>query len=141
MASDKTIGRIQAQIQRRAAHCLQHEIADPRASFVTITRVELSQDLTLAKIYYSVLGEESDISRVEHMLDHASGFIQRQVGSILRMRRIPTMRWIYDASIAEADRMERLIQDTLKRDAEIRGSHPEVELHPEAEGPGETAPE
>ncbi|HPF12834.1 MAG: 30S ribosome-binding factor RbfA [Planctomycetes bacterium] len=126
MASEKTIGRIQAQIQRRAAHCLQHEIADPRASFVTITKVELSPDLTQAKISYSVLGDETDLSKTQHMLDHAAGYIQRQVGSILRMRRIPNMRWVYDDSIAEAARLDRLIQETIERDAAIRGGRPGV---------------
>lgn len=124
MASEKTIGRIQAQIQRRAAHCLQHEIADPRAAFVTITKVELSSDLTQAKIFYSVLGDETEVSKTQHMLDHAAGFIQRRIGSILRMRRIPTCRWVYDDSILEAARIDQLIQDTLARDEQIRGAAP-----------------
>ncbi|MCA9001245.1 MAG: 30S ribosome-binding factor RbfA [Planctomycetes bacterium] len=121
MASEKTIGRIQAQIQRRAAHCLQHEVADPRASLITITRVELSSDLTHAKIWYSVLGDDTVNSKTQHMLDHAAGFIQRRVASVLRMRRVPRMDWIYDSSIADAARLDTLIQESLTRDAQIRG--------------------
>jgi ribosome-binding factor A len=121
MANDKTIGRIQAQIQRRAAHCLQHEVADPRASLITITRVELTTDLTHAKIMYSVLGDDAVNSKTQHMLNHAAGFIQRRVASILRMRRIPRMDWVYDSSIADAARLDTLIKSTLVEDAAIRG--------------------
>ncbi len=124
MANEKTIGRIQAQIQRRAAHCLQHEVADPRASLITITRVELTSDLTHAKIMYSVLGDDAVNNKTQHMLDHAAGFIQRRVASILRMRRIPRMDWVYDSSIADAARLDTLIKDTLVNDATIRGEEP-----------------
>lgn len=146
MANDKTIGRIQAQIQRRAAHCLQHEVADPRASLITITQVKLTNDLTHAKIMYSVLGDEGEDSKTQHMLDHAAGFIQRRVASILRMRRIPRMDWVYDSSIADAARIESLIKDTLAHDAEIRGEEeppqakPSVE-EPSVEEPGATEPD
>jgi ribosome-binding factor A len=121
MASEKTIGRIQAQIQRRAAHCLQHEVSDPRASLITITRVELSSDLTHAKIMYSVLGDDAVNSKTQHMLNHAAGFIQRRIASVLRMRRIPRMDWVYDSSIADAARLDMLIKSTLVDDAKIRG--------------------
>ncbi|MDF1839327.1 MAG: 30S ribosome-binding factor RbfA [Planctomycetota bacterium] len=124
MANEKTIGRIQAQIQRRAAHCLQHEVADPRASLITITRVELTSDLTHAKIMYSVLGDDAVNTKTQHMLDHAAGFIQRRIASVLRMRRIPRMDWVYDSSIADAARLDTLIKDTLVSDALIRGEEP-----------------
>ncbi len=135
MANEKTIGRIQAQIQRRAAHCLQHEVADPRASLITITQVKLTSDLTHAKIMYSVLGDEGEDSKTQHMLDHAAGFIQRRVASVLRMRRIPRMDWVYDSSIADAARMENLIKDTLAHDAEIRGEEEPAPEEPQAAEP------
>ena len=93
MANPRTIARVEAQIQRRAAHCLQAELADPRAGFVTITKVEASQDLSSASIHYSVLGSEADRSRVEHMLEEAGGFIQRRVASSLRLRNAPRLHW------------------------------------------------
>ncbi len=119
MANPRTIARISARIQERAAHCLQFEIRDPRASFVTVTRVETTNDLSLAKVFYSVLGDEGDRSKVEHMLEHATGFIQRQVTRVLRMRRAPALRFVYDDSIETAAAMDQLIREALERDRRI----------------------
>lgn len=119
MANPRTIARLEARIHERAAHCLQFEIRDPRASFVTITRVEVSPDLSLAKIHYSVLGDEGDRSKVEHMLEHATGFIQRQVVSVLHMRRAPTLRFLYDESIETAAALDELIREARERDRRI----------------------
>lgn len=127
MASPRTIARVEAQIQRRAAHCLQVELADPRAGFVTITKVEASQDLSSATIHYSVLGNEAERSKIEHMLEEAGGFIQRKVVSALRLKNAPRLSWRYDHSIAESARIDVLIREARKRDLEIRGDRPEPE--------------
>ncbi|TDJ66329.1 MAG: 30S ribosome-binding factor RbfA [Planctomycetota bacterium] len=119
MANPRTIARLEAQIQRRAAHCLMFEIADPRANFITITHVELAKDLSSGKIFYSVLGDESEHSKASHMLEHAAGFIQRQVATVLHVRNMPHLRWVYDDSIVEAARLDQVIKDARVRDREI----------------------
>ena len=119
MANPRTIARLEGLIKRRAAYCLQFELQDPRAGFITILRVELSKDLSVGKIYFSVLGDEQERSRVQHMLEHAAGFIQRQVGRVLHLRRVPHLRWIYDDTIAEAARLGDLIQEARARDRVI----------------------
>ncbi|MBL8862858.1 MAG: 30S ribosome-binding factor RbfA [Planctomycetes bacterium] len=116
MANPRTIARIAARIQERAAYCLQFELRDPRASFVTITGVDLSSDLSLAKVRYSVLGDEGDRSRAAHMLEHATGFVQRQVARVLHMRRTPALRFVYDDSIEHAAELDRLIRAARERD-------------------------
>ncbi len=134
MANPRTIARLEVQIQRRLAHCLQFELADPRASFITIVRVELNSDLSTAKAHYSVLGPESDRSKAKHMLNHANGFIRRQMGSILKTKSIPELRWVFDESIAGAEAMENLLEETKRRDAEIRGETvPEASAEPAPE--------
>ncbi|MCY2961486.1 MAG: 30S ribosome-binding factor RbfA [Planctomycetota bacterium] len=119
MANPRTIARLCARIHERAAHCLQFEIKDPRASFATITRVELTNDLSLAKVYYSVLGDEGDRSKVAHMLEHATGFVQRQVVRVLKMRRAPALRFVYDDSIETAAAIDKLIREARERDRRI----------------------
>lgn len=131
MASPRTIARLEAQIQRRAAHCLQFEIADPRSAFITVTRVELSKDLSSGKIFYSVLGDEKERSRAEHMLAGAAGYIQRQVARVLQLRRIPHLSWRYDESIEKAARVDQLIREARERDRRI---NPRLD----ADEPGET---
>lgn len=119
MANPRTIARIEARILERAAYCLQFEVNDPRATFITLTRVKLSTDLTSAKIYYSVLGAAADKSKVAHMLDHAGGFIQRQVARVLELRRVPRLSWIYDDSAEQAADLAKLIREARERDMEI----------------------
>ena len=119
MANPRTIARLQERIRERAAYCLQFEVNDPRASFITVTRVALSSDFSFAKIYYSVLGDAADKSKAEHMLKSAGGFIQRQVARVLETRRVPHLSWIFDGSTEQAADMDRLIHEARARDRAI----------------------
>ena len=121
MANPRTIARIEAAIQRRAAHCLQHEISDPRGQFITIVRVELNSDLSVAKLFYSVLGSDSERSKAEKMLEHATGFIRKQVGRVLETRSIPELRFLADTTASDAEQMDDMIAQALRRDRQIRG--------------------
>lgn len=122
MANPRTIARLEARIHERAAWCLQFEIKDPRAGFITIQRVELASDLSSGKIHYSVLGDEGDRSKAAHMLEGAAGFIQRQVARVLDMRRVPRLVWVYDDSIEKAAELDLLIRRARERDREINPS-------------------
>lgn len=119
MANPRTIARLEARILERAAHCLQFELNDPRASFITITRVKLSSDVTSGRIYYSVLGGAADKSKAQHMLDHAAGFVQRQVSRVLELRRMPRLSFFYDDSAEQADNVAKLIKEARERDMQI----------------------
>ena len=137
MASPKTIARLEAQILRRIAHCLQFELSDPRAGFITVTRVELSKDIATAKVCYSVLGGDGDERLAGAMLERASGFVQRQVAGVLRTRTVPRLTWSFDETIREAARMDLLIKEARERDRQISGS--EDGPPPPLEGPGAAA--
>ncbi|MFN0007422.1 MAG: 30S ribosome-binding factor RbfA [Planctomycetota bacterium] len=119
LANPRTIAKLESRIQERAALCLQFEVNDPRASFITVTRVKLSPDLSSGRIYYSVLGSEGDKSNAAHMLDSASGFLQRQIGRVLQMRRMPHLKWTYDDSMERADEIDKLIREARARDRTI----------------------
>ncbi len=122
MANPRTIARLEAQILRRAAHCIQFELADPRAGFITLTRVELSNDLTSARIYYSVLGDEGERTKAESLFEQAGGFIQRQVARVLHTRTVPHLKWIFDETIVRAAEMDLLIRRARERDEAIRAA-------------------
>ncbi len=122
MVNKRTIARLEARIHERAAHCLEFEVSDPRASFITITNVELSSDLSSGKIHYSVLGNDADKANAKRMLDSAAGYIQRRVARVLELRRMPHLKWYYDASIEEAAKLEERIQRALERDQQIHTS-------------------
>ena len=133
MANERTMARLCARIQERAAHCLQFELNDPRATFITITRVEISSDLSLATLYWSVLGDEAERNKAARLLEHASGFIQRQVGSVLSMRRIPRLRWQHDDSLEQAAGLDALIKEARQRDRAINPAADGGEAPPRAD--------
>ncbi len=138
MSKPRVNARIEARIQERAAYCVEFELKDPRAAFITVTRVEVSDDLSSARIFYSVYGTEADRTRVAHMLEDAGGFIRKQVGRVLRTRRVPHMRWVYDDSIEYSANMERTISEALQRDRQVNPqAHPELELEAGSDDPGQ----
>jgi ribosome-binding factor A len=141
MANPRTKARIEARIRERVAHCVEFELNDPRAAFITISRVEISADLSISKIYYTVMGSEGDKRRVARMLEDATGFVRRQVGRVLRTRRVPRLTWFYDDSIEFAENMNNTIAQAIARDREI---NPDAHLHetpeiPEAPGASEAS--
>ncbi len=130
MANARTKARIEARIKERIAYCIEFELNDPRATFITLTKVEISDDLYSARVFYSVYGSGGDRTRTAHMLEDATGFIRKQVGRVLRTRRIPRLSWIYDDSIEFQARMESKIAEALDRDRAIN-----PEAHTEASAP------
>ena len=124
MANQRTIARIEGAIKRRVAHCLQFEVADPRAGFVTIIAAELTPDLAKVTVRWSVLDPEEERVRVEKMLEHARGFVQRKMGRVLSLRRMPRLEWKYDDTGVEAARLDMLIKDAMTKDASVRGDAP-----------------
>lgn len=119
MANPRTIAKLEARILERAAHCLEFEISDPRSVFITVTKVELSSDLRSGKIFYSVLGSAGDKKKAEHMLKDAAGYLQRQIAKVLKVRRVPHLKWFYDDSVEFAARMDSAIDEALARDRAI----------------------
>ena len=120
MANPRTLAKIAARVQERAAYCLQFEIKDPRSTFVTITKVDMNEDLKSGTIFWSCLGEEADRTKSAKMLEGAAGYIQRQVARVLEMRTMPRLSWEYDDSIAKAAELDQLILDARERDEAIR---------------------
>lgn len=119
MANSRARARIEARVRERVAYCLEFEVSDPRAGFITITGVEVSPDLSQARVRYSVYGTPADRGKVAHMLEDATGFIRSRVGRVLKTRTIPRLIWHYDDSIEYQANMEKLISGALERDRSI----------------------
>lgn len=107
--------RLNHQLQREIAHILLHELKDPRMGFVTITSVELSSDLSHAKVLYSCLGSAEDRQRSEEALTGAAGFIRSVVKKRLRLRIIPELIFRYDATIAQSIELSAKLDDLKRR--------------------------
>lgn len=101
--------RVAEQLQRELADIVRREIQDPRVALMTITAVRLSKDLSHAKVLVSTLGEGQSHSDLVATLQHAAGFLRHELGSRLRLRIIPELRFEYDESLERAATLEALI--------------------------------
>lgn len=95
-------GRLNHQLQQEVAAIIQRELKDPRLGFVTITKVELSGDLSHAKISYSCLGAPDEQAKTQAALDHSAGFVRSLVKKRLRLKIIPEIVFRFDETIAGA---------------------------------------
>lgn len=109
--------RLRKVILRKASDVILHELHDPRLGFVTLSKVDLSDDTRHATIYYSVMGDDAIRSRTRHALDAARGYVQRAVAGALQTRIAPHVRFKYDESIEGAMRVTKLIDDVMAADA------------------------
>ena len=97
-------------IQKEISHMLVRSIKDPRIGFVTITRVIVSDDCRLAKVYFSVAGSLAERESSVKGLDSAKGYVRRELGRRIRLRYTPEITFQFDPSVEYAIHMEELIQ-------------------------------
>lgn len=112
--------KVGEQIHKEIAQLMMHGIKDPRVAPVVITGVQVSRDLSVAKVYFSVTDEESELKDAERGLKSVAPFVRRQLGQIMRMRTVPDIRFMYDRSVAygqKIDNLLRQVQDELKDDS------------------------
>jgi len=103
--------RVADQIRGELASLLAREVHDPGIGFVTLTRVRVTPDLQQAHVYYTALGDEKARRNTDKALSRASGFLRRQIGARLRLKRTPELTFHYDESIAGQDRIEQLLSE------------------------------
>jgi ribosome-binding factor A len=103
--------RLNSQIQVELMQLMQREMADPRLGFATVTRVGITPDLTLARVWVSVYGPDADQAKTLSALTDAAGWLRHRLGERMTMRQVPRLEFHPDASIAEGDRVLSLLRD------------------------------
>ena len=103
--------RVADQIRSELAMLLAREVHDPGIGFVTLTRVQVSPDLQLARVMYTVLGDEKARTASARALGRAAPFLRRQIGARLRLKRTPELTFVYDESVAGQDRIEQILNE------------------------------
>lgn len=103
--------RVGDQIRKEVSQIIQRELKDPGIGFVTITDVELSDDLRNAKIFFSVLGDEKKKLDSTQALERAVSFVQHEIGRKMRLKYIPKIRFIYDHSLEKGARIEKTLKE------------------------------
>ncbi|WP_046005486.1 30S ribosome-binding factor RbfA [Pseudoalteromonas rubra] len=114
--------RVAQQIQKEIAVILQREIKDPRLGMVTVSAVEVSRDLSYAKVFITVLGGDDDKTKENlSILNEATGYIRSLLGKRIRARIMPELRFVLDNSLMEGMRISNLVDEVIRNDNEKRG--------------------
>ena len=108
--------RLADQIQRDLSGIIRLELKDPRIGLVTITGVELSPDLTHAKVFFTVLGDEDKVTETAGTLRRAAGFLRSELAHGLKVRVTPELHFVYDESVVRGARLSKLIDDAVGTD-------------------------
>ncbi len=109
--------RLGNQVLRTLNELLRFETKDPRLKGVSLTAVDLSRDLSVARVYYSLLEPDADPAPAQDGLEKAAGFLRAKLGQSIKVRHVPELRFEHDDSAAEGQRISDLIEGALKSDS------------------------
>jgi len=101
-------------IQREVSDLIRLEVRDPRVGMITVTSVDVSPDMSHAKIFFTVL-EKEKLQDTLHGLRRAAGFLRSQLARRIKMYTTPELRFEYDESVERGDRLSRLIDQALRK--------------------------
>lgn len=116
MLSYKRAERVGDQIRIEIADILARRIRDPRIGFVTVTAVEVTDDLRHAKIFISLLNGKAQQSKTLQGLSKASGFIRTELGKRLRLKFLPELSFHLDQSGQKAAHILKLLEEIKRTD-------------------------
>lgn len=101
--------RTSGQIRKILSQLILRDVSDPRLHGVTVTDVEIDPELLFAKVYVSALGEEDRQPEVMLGLEHAKGFLRREVAKRVRLRKAPELIFKWDESLERGERIDALL--------------------------------
>ncbi len=109
--------RVAGQLQREIALLIHDEVKDPRVGFVTVSAVQVTKDLSHAKIYFTLLDEDPQARiAAQQALNHAAGFLRHLVGQRMRLRVVPQLAFHYDEAADRGMRLSALIEKAVAED-------------------------
>lgn len=119
--------KVAEAIREEASLILHDKLKDPRLGFVTITAVEVADDLRNAKIFYSVLGNDEDYAKTQEALDSALGFIRKLISERINLKFAPEIIFRQDRSSEYSVRIQEVLEEIKKLDkAKEDGQHKET---------------
>lgn len=102
--------RLAEEIKREVSVIVANEMKDPRLGMITITDVEVSNDLSWAKVYFSTLGDEEEREKNLEALNKAKGFIRSELAKRIKVRHTPEISFKYDPSLEQGAKMDALLK-------------------------------
>ncbi len=107
--------RVSDLLREEIADIITHRLKDPRIGFITVTGVDVTDDLKMAFVYISVLKDEEKQLTID-ILNSAKSFIRSELSKRLRMKTIPTVDFRLDVSIEYGSKIEKLLDEIKKKD-------------------------
>lgn len=112
--------RVAALVRKVVSELLSTRIKDPRIGFTSVVKVDVSKDLSIAKVYVSVFGSQEDKDRTMSGLRSAQGLIRSEVATTLGIRHAPEIQFVLDQGIEHSIRVSKLLSD-IKKSEEVEG--------------------
>ncbi len=109
------VERLEQIIRKEVSEILQFQVKDPAVQFVTVTDVECTRDLSIAKIYVTFMDKESSVEEQMNALNKAKGFIRSELGSRLTIRKVPDLLFKIDDSLDRGNRIDQLLKEQVKK--------------------------
>ncbi|NLI92185.1 MAG: 30S ribosome-binding factor RbfA [Peptococcaceae bacterium] len=103
--------RLAESIKEEVSKIIREDLKDPRLGFVTVTDVEVADDLRYAKIFVSIMGKEDEVKSSMEVLERASGYVRSEIGKIIRLRYVPEITFKYDHSIEQGAHISKLLRE------------------------------
>lgn len=116
MTSTRT-ARVARQIQQELSQIIEEQLKDPRVGMVTLTSVQMTPDLRMARVHFSRLGGAEDRQAAKAALERATGFLRHELGQRLRLRYLPELRFFIDDSLERYERISELLHSPRHPDA------------------------
>ncbi len=110
--------RISEMIMREISQVMHVDMRDNRFRSVTVTHVQMSPDLGFAKIYFACSGSQDEIKSTGKALNHAKGYFRTILSERIDMKYIPDLKFFYDETLAEAERLDRLFEEIRHESAD-----------------------
>ena len=121
----KRVDRVAELVRAELGSAILRHLRDPRVGFVTVTRVELSADLHYAKVFYSVIGDQAKRKETHEALNHARGFLQRDLAKELNLRYTPHLDFYLDDSLDHSLEIDGILKEIHKEEEKSPGEHGE----------------
>jgi ribosome-binding factor A len=132
MALSHRVERIAEQVREEVSQMLATEVRDPGVGLVTVTRAKVTGDLSLARIYWTIIGDAEERKKTAKALARAGPYHRHLLSQRLTLRRAPELQFLFDESVAAQDRIERIIQELHAEEEARKAAPPEPASEPPA---------
>jgi len=112
--------RVAGTLRRELAQLIQKEVKDPDVGFVSLSDVEVSRDISHAKIFVTVFEADKAVASIK-ALNKASGYLRKRLGQEMRIRSVPELHFEHDASVETGLQMDSLIEAAVASDRHEAG--------------------